>query len=231
MSEFNITIKGGTSKRLPTAGKYVDRDIIVTAEGGGGSDTMVGIWILNEVLDLSEFDFYFNFVLTNVANSPQFYNFWSDGDGLYYVDVDDGELTPYYDGAWIYPDRRTITITEEPTDAECIAWLKANARKATYEDGFAEGGKAMLSTFVDWTVSTNSNSCIVEFYNDSIYYAHMYLYVQEAITGFTFEQEFVLAPQDVYSINEGEMGIHEQLDRADWLVNATIRRFSKDGEA
>lgn len=34
MSEFNITIEGGTSKRLPTAGKYVDRDIIVTAEGG-----------------------------------------------------------------------------------------------------------------------------------------------------------------------------------------------------
>lgn len=30
----NITIEGGTSVRLPTAGKYCDRDIIVTAEGG-----------------------------------------------------------------------------------------------------------------------------------------------------------------------------------------------------
>lgn len=36
MSEFNITIEGGTSKRLPTSGKYVDRDIIITALGGGG---------------------------------------------------------------------------------------------------------------------------------------------------------------------------------------------------
>lgn len=36
MSEINITVEGGTSKRLLTAGKYCDRDIVVTAEGGGG---------------------------------------------------------------------------------------------------------------------------------------------------------------------------------------------------
>lgn len=36
MSEHNITVEGGTSVRLPTAGKYCDRDIIVTATGGGG---------------------------------------------------------------------------------------------------------------------------------------------------------------------------------------------------
>lgn len=35
MSEHNITVEGGTSVRLPTGGKYCDRDIIVTAEGGG----------------------------------------------------------------------------------------------------------------------------------------------------------------------------------------------------
>lgn len=37
MSDINITIEGGTSKRLLTAGKYCDRDIVVTAEGGGGA--------------------------------------------------------------------------------------------------------------------------------------------------------------------------------------------------
>lgn len=31
----NITIEGGSSVRLPTKGKYCDRDIVVTAEGGG----------------------------------------------------------------------------------------------------------------------------------------------------------------------------------------------------
>lgn len=34
MSEFSITIETGKSKRLLTAGKYCDRDIVVTAEGG-----------------------------------------------------------------------------------------------------------------------------------------------------------------------------------------------------
>lgn len=36
MSEFNVTVEGGTSKRLLTKGKYCDRDIVVTAQGGGG---------------------------------------------------------------------------------------------------------------------------------------------------------------------------------------------------
>lgn len=35
MSEHRITVAGGNSVRLPTGGKYCDRDIIVTAEGGG----------------------------------------------------------------------------------------------------------------------------------------------------------------------------------------------------
>lgn len=38
MSEINISMEGGTSKRLLTAGKYCDRDIVVTASGGGGGE-------------------------------------------------------------------------------------------------------------------------------------------------------------------------------------------------
>lgn len=32
---FDIEVQGGSSVRLPTAGKYCDRDIVVTASGGG----------------------------------------------------------------------------------------------------------------------------------------------------------------------------------------------------
>lgn len=39
MSEINISVEGGTSKRLLTAGKYCDRDIVVTASGGGGGES------------------------------------------------------------------------------------------------------------------------------------------------------------------------------------------------
>ena len=37
MSTFNIEVAGGSSVRLPTAGKYCDRDIAITAKGGGGA--------------------------------------------------------------------------------------------------------------------------------------------------------------------------------------------------
>lgn len=36
MADIAITVDGGTSKRLLTAGKYCDKDILVTATGGGG---------------------------------------------------------------------------------------------------------------------------------------------------------------------------------------------------
>lgn len=39
MSEFNIEVAGGSSVRLPTAGKYCPKDIVVTASGGGGGAT------------------------------------------------------------------------------------------------------------------------------------------------------------------------------------------------
>jgi hypothetical protein len=35
MSEFNIEVQGGTAVKLPTAGKYCEKDIVVTAIGGG----------------------------------------------------------------------------------------------------------------------------------------------------------------------------------------------------
>lgn len=40
MSEFNIIVDGGSSVRLQTAGKYCDRDIVVTATGGGGNSDL-----------------------------------------------------------------------------------------------------------------------------------------------------------------------------------------------
>jgi hypothetical protein len=36
----NITVQGGKSVRLPTAGKYCEQDIIITAEGGGGDSEL-----------------------------------------------------------------------------------------------------------------------------------------------------------------------------------------------
>ena len=40
MSEFNIELNNGETARLLTAGKFCDKDIIVSAIGGGGSDEL-----------------------------------------------------------------------------------------------------------------------------------------------------------------------------------------------
>ena len=40
MSEHIIIVQAGQSRRLLTAGKYCDRDIVVTAQGGGGEDPL-----------------------------------------------------------------------------------------------------------------------------------------------------------------------------------------------
>lgn len=47
----NITVEGGKSVRLPTAGKYCDRDIVVTAQGGGGLDTSDATAVAEHILD------------------------------------------------------------------------------------------------------------------------------------------------------------------------------------
>ena len=59
MSAHNIVVAGGSTVRLPTAGKYCDRDIVVTAESGGvelpdlsspgaAADLMAGKQLINE---------------------------------------------------------------------------------------------------------------------------------------------------------------------------------------
>jgi hypothetical protein len=42
---FNIEVEGGSSVRLPTAGKYCDRDIVITALGGGGGSMEYGEFV------------------------------------------------------------------------------------------------------------------------------------------------------------------------------------------
>ena len=52
---YNITVECGTSVRLPTAGKYCDRDIVVTATGGGSvsePSTISGINLHNKKTDI-----------------------------------------------------------------------------------------------------------------------------------------------------------------------------------
>ena len=196
---------------------------------GGGGDTMVGTWIFNEVLDITLDGTYPINISANVWGTT--YEFigliFFDGACMGVLDDTDGNYSDCYeDGDWYAP--QIFNIIEEPTDPVIIEWIKANARKATYEDGFAEGEKAILSTYIDWSVSTTSSSCIVDFYNDCDYYAHIHLYV-ERLSGDGYGEDIVLSPREELTITNGDMG-WSGLSGEEWTVQVTIEGFSKDGE-
>lgn len=72
MSEFNIEVAGGSSVRLPTAGKYCDRDIIVTAAGAGGdSDFKKMLASTRDTFSFSESDLQ---GITEIAGYAFYYN-------------------------------------------------------------------------------------------------------------------------------------------------------------
>lgn len=84
MSEFNITVEGGSSIRLPTAGKYCDRDIVVTAEGGGGGGQPSTISGVN--LHDTETDTPNTYLQGATVNA---YNGWTTTD---FIPVEDGKF-------------------------------------------------------------------------------------------------------------------------------------------
>ena len=80
----NITVECGTSVRLPTAGKYCDRDIVVTATGGGSvsePSTISGINLHNTETDIP------NTYLSGDAVME--YNGWTTTD---FIPVEEGKF-------------------------------------------------------------------------------------------------------------------------------------------
>lgn len=73
MSEYNFSVESGASLRFKTAGKYCDRDIVVTAEGGdyGYEDGIVtrnGTEYINDrVTSIGQYAFYRNSALRYVS--------------------------------------------------------------------------------------------------------------------------------------------------------------------
>lgn len=81
---YNITVECGTSVRLPTAGKYCDRDIVVTATGGGSVSepaTISGINLHNTETDIPN---------TYLSGAGVYeYNGWATTD---FIPVEEGKF-------------------------------------------------------------------------------------------------------------------------------------------
>lgn len=72
MSEFNIEVEGGKSVRLPTAGKYCDRDIIVKAAGGGYTQEELDKAVADAIEEgkQAEYDRFWNSYFTGLNYNP-----------------------------------------------------------------------------------------------------------------------------------------------------------------
>lgn len=143
MSEHNITVEGGTSIRLPTAGKYCDRDIVITAEGGTedfDADSVLGTRIFNHKLNLDVGVGTFGLEFTsNGVNYNQIY-IGDLGPPLNVMRYQNADVnTPVYSfseaseyGApalWWNDGYRHIKITKEPEDPVFKSWLKDNTHR------------------------------------------------------------------------------------------------------
>lgn len=96
---FRITVAGGKSVRLPTAGKYCDRDIIVTAEGGG---------ISLDVITAS--------VLPDTVTDDQIVVITDTTPGTVYIDTDIPD-SPVNGDLWVKLEAgadATIVLSEDP---------------------------------------------------------------------------------------------------------------------
>lgn len=73
MSEYNFTVESGSAVRLPTAGKYCDRDIVVTAIGGDYSveDGLVKRTITeytnDRITSIGQYAFYRNSTIISIS--------------------------------------------------------------------------------------------------------------------------------------------------------------------
>ena len=72
MADIEISVEGGTSKRLLTAGKYCDRDILVSASGGAAEPVIQPLEVTaNGVYNVSAGVDGYNPVSVNVSGSNE----------------------------------------------------------------------------------------------------------------------------------------------------------------
>lgn len=108
-------------------------------------ESIVGTWKLNGAIAPSSKDFRVHF--TN--NGEEYYamEFGQDGYLYYSVEMTDYSMEVYDNNGWLDDLYRTIEILEEPTDAEFITWLKANATKQVVDlSNFATVDKVEVFT-------------------------------------------------------------------------------------
>lgn len=90
---------------------------------GSEDEGIIGTWVFNDTIEPADFD-----ITVHFSCGDEVYDRIQLNGSMYYHN-DEGTTFAYSSYGWDEEYLKTITILEEPTDAEFITWLKANATK------------------------------------------------------------------------------------------------------
>ena len=140
MSEFVIELEGGTAVRLPTTGKFCDKDIVIHALGGGELPSGVG-YLASGTFTPSQDTEGFE-IETGLTREPSFYIVMATSDvssvgedGLqsqFYFAKQNQNGTPdnYDDDSWYFiieasggNDPQIIYVRQQDDDPEVAAYM------------------------------------------------------------------------------------------------------------
>ena len=122
MSAFNLKVASGSSVRLPTAGKYCDRDIVITATGGGGAVDLPDGYMHTGFIRFNDAQIVDTGIICNIDTKIRCVFTREVDTGMYLYGCastnNTASLTAYLSsgGSWRFGDKsagRTLTVNEE----------------------------------------------------------------------------------------------------------------------
>lgn len=118
---FNIEVESGTSVHLPTAGKYCDRDIVVTATGGGGGSDLPAGYSKVDFIEFNGKQLVDTLIIGNQDTQIRASFTWGNAtqNHLFGCASSDNtaSITSYMNGSWRFGNKSTSkTIAKNNTD-------------------------------------------------------------------------------------------------------------------
>lgn len=145
----NITVESGTSIRLPTAGKYCDRDIVITATGGGGDSELPSGYIRADYVQFTGEQIVDTGIICN-QNTKIELAFTREKSSQHYLygvasSNNAASVTAYLGGSWRFGNK-SATKTPQTNENMIYSGLIDNANILITGSSSAIGGVSTFET-------------------------------------------------------------------------------------
>ena len=144
---FNITVEGGKSVRLPTKGKYCDRDIVITAEGGAEPVIEPLVVAENGTYTAPDGVDGYSPVIVNVEAGGGGGEGWiGDGNTHLWIHLEEGRTAPM---VGVCP-KVTVTVDwGDGSEPDVLTGTSVSTVKWTPNHEYGEAGDYVISLTVD----------------------------------------------------------------------------------